>query len=82
MPEIDHGVSFVPLGDIASVIRTKEPRRREKRGAPGLQRDRRLFRHGHEQSARQVAVRTNHGCIVGVIVLAKKGRRAVVGLFL
>jgi hypothetical protein len=47
-----------------------------------LRLQRRLFRHSHEQSAGQVAVCTNHGCIMGVVVLAKKGRWPVIGLFL
>ncbi len=42
----------------------------------------RLFRHSHEQSAGHFAVRTDHGCIVGVVVLAKKGRRPGIGLLL
>ena len=44
--------------------------------------DRRLFRHSHEQSAGQFAVCTNHGCIVGVVVVAKKGRWPGIGLIL
>ena len=44
--------------------------------------DRRLFRHSHEQGAGQFAVCTNEGCVVGFVVLAKKGRRPGIGLFL
>jgi len=69
-PEAD----ILNVGDIVLSFRQTSPGA-ERCAEAGRVRGRgscRLFRHSHEQSAGQFAVCTNHGRILGVVVLAKK----------